>query len=179
MHLQQHAALLCCALQEPGSSEAGLSSSNPHAAAPAGPPSEATIAAAAAAAAAFGGGSSNSTVPGHGSSGTQLTSSEYDDLVADVVSNDNSTQLKLADLEAKLEIISPEDLTVCGSAVVVRCVLVTSELFIEFCIIVERNWTVSPFAQYNDLVAENSTQLKLADLEAKLEIISPEDLTVG
>jgi hypothetical protein len=104
--------IVSSAVQEPGSSEAGLSSSNPHAAAPAGPPSDTTIAAAAAAAAAFGGGSSNSTVPGHGSSGTQLTSSEYDDLVADVVSNDSSTQLKLADLEAKLEIISPEDLTV-------------------------------------------------------------------
>jgi hypothetical protein len=99
-------------LQEPGSSEAGLSSSNPHAAAPAGPPSDATGFAAAAAAAAAFGASSSSTAPGHGSAGTQLTSSEYDDLVADVVSNDSSTQLKLADLEAKLEIISPEDLTV-------------------------------------------------------------------
>jgi hypothetical protein len=42
----------------------------------------------------------------------QLTSSEYEDLVNDVVSSEGSMQLKLADLEAKLEIISPEDLTV-------------------------------------------------------------------
>ncbi|KAF6261784.1 hypothetical protein COO60DRAFT_1699613 [Scenedesmus sp. NREL 46B-D3] len=85
-------------IKEPGSSEAGLSSSNPHTAARAGPPSEATVAAAAAAAAAFGT-SSNST-------NTQLTSSEYEDLVVDVVSLENSTQLRLADLEAKLEIIT-------------------------------------------------------------------------
>uniref|UniRef100_A0A383V2H6 Protein kinase domain-containing protein n=1 Tax=Tetradesmus obliquus TaxID=3088 RepID=A0A383V2H6_TETOB len=77
----------------------------------AGPPSE-TTAAAAAAAAAFGN-SSTSTAPGSSNSNVQLTSSEYDDLVADVVTNssEGSTQLKLADLEAKLEIISPEDLT--------------------------------------------------------------------
>jgi hypothetical protein len=42
----------------------------------------------------------------------QLTSSEYEDLVNDMVSSEGSIQLKLADLEAKLEIISPEDLTV-------------------------------------------------------------------
>jgi hypothetical protein len=86
-------------------------------------------------------------------------------------------------LEAKLEIISPEDLTVCCSAAVVLCVLVTSESEIELCIIIVRNWRSFPLVQYDDLVADvvsndNSMQLKLADLEAKLEIISPEDLTV-
>eukprot|EP00882_Tetradesmus_deserticola_P004298 GHRQ01004541.1.p1 GENE.GHRQ01004541.1~~GHRQ01004541.1.p1 ORF type:complete len:514 (+),score=280.58 GHRQ01004541.1:45-1544(+) len=90
-------------IKEPGSSEAGLSSSNLHAAARAGPPSDATAAAAAAAAAAFG--ASNT------STNTQLTSSEYEDLVADVVSLESSGQLRLADLEAKLEIINPDDLT--------------------------------------------------------------------
>jgi hypothetical protein len=39
-----------------------------------------------------------------------FTSSEYDDLVDDIVSD--KPQLALADLEAKLDIINPEDLTV-------------------------------------------------------------------
>lgn len=39
-----------------------------------------------------------------------MTSNEYDDLVEDIVSD--KPQLSLTDLEAKLDIISPEDLTV-------------------------------------------------------------------
>jgi hypothetical protein len=42
-----------------------------------------------------------------------FTSSEYDDLAEDIVSD--TAALKLSDLEAKLDIISPEDLTVSNA----------------------------------------------------------------
>jgi hypothetical protein len=97
------------ALQEAESSSKGpaLSSSdmpsNSSSAAQGGlPESVIPIAAAAAAAAAAVGSSSTST--------TNLTSSEFEGLLEDLVHD--SGQMKLADLESKLEIIRPEDLQV-------------------------------------------------------------------
>lgn len=54
-------------------------------------------------------GSSGHAAASHGTAVT-FTSSEYDDLVDDIVSD--KPQLNLSDLEAKLDIINPEDLTV-------------------------------------------------------------------